>query len=267
MSEPLTHRAATLVAAVKLRQRKFRDREHAFLAEGQQAVAEALANPDRVERLFVTAGSRLPTVTDVPVSLVTDAAMKALSDTVTPQGVVARCRIVDAELSDIALPTLVSVAVAVSDPGNAGTLVRLADAVGASAMVFADDSVDPYNPKAVRASTGSVFHLPIVRGVELAEVLRWAATNRLRTYATTGHADTDLFTLAGSGDLAEPAMWLFGNEAHGLPETVLAAADIRVRIPIYGKAESLNLASAAAICLYASGSALRRLPSLSKEGA
>jgi TrmH family RNA methyltransferase len=190
---------------------------------------------------------------DVPVSPVTDRAAAGLSETVTPQGIVAVCDAVDVPLSDAlsGLSTLVAVAVDIADPGNAGTLIRVADAAGADAVIFAGDTVDPHNGKCVRASTGSLFHLPIVRQPDIARVLSACRAAGLRLVAADGSAEGEL----NSVDLIPPTAWLFGGEAHGLPPEVLAAADHRLRVRIYGAAESLNLATAAAVCLYASATA------------
>lgn len=179
----------------------------------------------------------------------------ALSETVTPQGLVAVCRRVDIAL-DTALDgaRLVAVLVEPNDPGNAGTILRTADAAGADAVVIAG-GVDILNGKAVRASAGSLFHLPVVTDTDAATVL--ANRGPLTALATTGAGTNDLDDLLDAGALAGPTMWLFGSEAHGLPDAVVASADRSVRVPIHGRAESLNLAAAAAVCLYASARAQR----------
>jgi RNA methyltransferase, TrmH family len=181
-----------------------------------------------------------------------------LSETVTPQGLVAVCRAVDVPLADAfgRAPRLAAVLVEPNDPGNAGAIVRSADAAGAQAVVVAG-GVDVYNGKAVRASAGSLFHLDLVLDVRTDDVLAAARAAGLTTLATTGAGARDLDDLADDGTLAAPTLWLFGNEAHGLPDAVLAAADATVRVPIHGAAESLNLAAAAAVCLYASARAQR----------
>jgi TrmH family RNA methyltransferase len=185
---------------------------------------------------------------DVPVSTVTDRAADGLSETVTPQGIVAVCELLDVALSDaLQEPKLVAVLVGVSDPGNAGTVTRVADSAGASAVIFAGDTVDPHNGKCVRASTGSVFHLPLARSRDTMAVFDACRAAGLRLVAADGHAKTDLT----DADLSQPTAWVFGSEAHGLDPEILAAVDEVVKVPIYGKAESLNLATAAAVCLYA----------------
>lgn len=266
--QPFTRRAPRVVAAGKLRRRREREATGRFLVEGPAAVREALAGPTRVRELFVTdvgaahhpelvAAARAAAV---PMTPVTDDALAALTETVTPQGVVAVCDHLDVPLADAlaAAPALVAVLVEVRDPGNAGTVLRTADGAGAAVVFFAGDAVDPYNGKCVRASAGSLFHLPLVRAADPVEVMAALRGAGLRVLAATADGEADLDELAGSGALARPTGWLFGSEAHGLPGPLLAAADARVRVPIHGRAESLNLAAAAAVCLYTSARAQRR---------
>lgn len=227
---------------------------------------EALARPGTVRELFATADSirRQPALLEaagragIPVSPVGDDAAAALSETVTPQGLVAVCAHVDVSLADALAdaPRLVAVLVDIRDPGNAGTVLRTADAAGAGAVIFAGDTVDPYNGKCVRASAGSLFHLDVVRADDAATVMKALRAAGLRVLAATGDGDTDLDDLPHD-ELAAPTAWLFGSEAHGLPPPVAAAADARVRVPIHGRAESLNLGAAAAVCLYTSARAQR----------
>lgn len=198
---------------------------------------------------------------DVPLSLITDKAADGLSETVTPQGIVAVCDLLDRPLETVLGRTahgrtanLVVVLVDVSDPGNAGTVIRVADAAGASAVVLAGDSVDPHNGKCVRAAAGSLFHVPIARSRDIGAALAACSDAGLRTLAAHGYAEERLDSI----ELSMPTAWVFGNEAHGLPPDVLEAADTAVRIPIYGDAESLNLAAAAAVCVYASAMAAHR---------
>jgi TrmH family RNA methyltransferase len=194
--------------------------------------------------------------------------MAELAQTVTPQGLLAVCRFVDVPLAELvgAAPRLVAVLANVRDPGNAGTVLRTADAAGADGVIFTAASVDPYNSKCVRSSAGSLFHLPVVTGAAPAAAAAALRAAGLRVLAADGSADLVLGAPArpdrgGQGpggqdpdgpDLDGPTAWLFGNEAWGLPADLLALADEAVAVPIYGRAESLNLAAAAAVCLYAS---------------
>jgi RNA methyltransferase, TrmH family len=195
----------------------------------------------------------------VAISIVTDQALAALAETVVPQGLVAVCHQQAVRLADALErgPHLVAVLAEIRDPGNAGTVLRTADAAGAGAVVFAGDAVDPYNGKCVRASAGSIFHVDVVRADDPYGVIAALRGAGVAVLAATGHGETDLDDLADGGGLAAPTAWLFGSEARGLPEALAAAADARVRVPIHGRAESLNLAAAAAVCLYASARAQR----------
>jgi RNA methyltransferase, TrmH family len=260
---------AALKAARRLTKRALRQRERAFLAEGPQAVSEALAAGAGVSGLFVTAPAQTrhaglvarAAEAGVDVQVVSGEVMTELAQTVTPQGLVAVCDFIDVPLDQVTGavpgPSLVALLANVRDPGNAGTVLRAADAAGADAVIFADASVDVYNGKCVRASAGSLFHLPVVAGVRLsaaADALRGAG---LRILAADGRAASTLDDPGTAGTLAGPTAWLFGNEAWGLPDDLLALADESVAVPIYGRAESLNLATAAAVCLYASATAQR----------
>lgn len=217
-----------------------------------------------VHELFVTerAASRHPDLVAAAasrVSLITERAAASLSETVAPQGVVAVCTALGQPVTDALRGTpLVAVLVNVSDPGNAGTIIRVADAAGAGAVLFAGDTVDPHNGKCVRASTGSLFHLAL--GVEPDPQRAVAACRQagLQVLAADGRTGCDLDDVVDAGTLAVPTAWLFGSEAHGLDGETLAVADRAVAVPLHGPAESLNLASAAAVCLYASARAHRR---------
>jgi len=253
---------ARLAAARGLTSPRGRREAGRFLAEGAQAVREALARPGTVLELFATAAAarqHAELIEGAPVSVISDRAAAALSETVHPQGLVAVCARLDVGLADALArrPRLVAILVEANDPGNAGTILRTADAAGADAVLFTGDSVDPYNGKAVRAAAGSLFHLDLVTGVSPAAALVACRDAGLRTIATTGAASLDLDELTDRGGLAGPTAWVFGNEARGLPADVVAAAELAVRVPLHGRAESLNLAAAAAVCLYASARANR----------
>lgn len=262
-----------LKAARRLTKRAFRQRERAFLAEGPQAVAEALRFGARITDLFVTVPARskhgdlMAEIADagVPVHVVSGEIMDELAQTVTPQGLLAVCDFIDVPLSSITEPgtaqqtgtELVALLANVRDPGNAGTVLRTADAAGAHAVVFGDASVDPYNGKCVRASAGSLFHLPVVAGARLQDAVATMRDAGLRIVAADGNAGRSLDDPEVQARLAEPTAWMFGNEAWGLPPELVALADEPIAVPIYGRAESLNLAAAAAVCLYASARAQR----------
>ncbi|HYB88253.1 MAG TPA: RNA methyltransferase [Streptosporangiaceae bacterium] len=263
-------RSPRVKAARQLAKRALRLRARSFLAEGPQAVGEALARRGVVSQLFITAAARtrhadlagLAAGQGVPVQAVSGEVMAELAQTITPQGVVAVCRYVDVPLAQLAAgaPRLVTILANVRDPGNAGTVLRTADAAGADGVIFTDASVDPYNSKCVRATAGSLFHLPLVVDAPVAGAVAAMREAGLRIVAADGRAGRSLDAAGPGGPasvLGEPTAWLFGNEAWGLPAGVLALADDVIAVPIYGKAESLNLAAAAAVCLYASARAAR----------
>jgi TrmH family RNA methyltransferase len=271
-SELTSLRSTRLQAARRLAKRSFRSADRRFLAEGPQAVREALqehaAGADAlVLEVFATAVAQTrhadlladAETAGVAVQPVSGEVMARLAQTVTPQGVVAVCRFLDVELDVIvaAAPRLVAVLAHVRDPGNAGTVLRAADAAGADAVVVTAASVDVYNGKCVRASAGSLFHLPVATSVPLPEAVAALRSAGLRVLAADGTGEADLDALADAGGLAGPTAWVFGNEAWGLPGATRALADEVVRVPMYGRAESLNLATAAAVCLYASARAQR----------
>ena len=263
---PYTERTPRVAAARGLLRRRDRERAGRFLVEGVHAVREAL-RCGSVRELFVTerAVARHPELLEAPgarVSLITERAAAGLSETATPQGIVAVCAALGRPAADALRGTrLVAVLAGVADPGNAGTVIRIADAAGAGAVLFVGGTVDPHNGKCVRASTGSLFHLAL--GVEPDPQLAVAACQQagLQVLAADAGAGRDLDDVVDAGTLAAPTAWLFGNEAHGLDRELLAVADHAVAVPLHGHAESLNLAAAAAVCLYASARAHRRPPS------
>lgn len=252
------------MAARRLTSRKGRHEAGLFLAEGAQAVREALRAKAAID-VFATAEALARhaqllaevAVGEVAVGEINLKDAQALSETVTPQGLVAVCRVEQPSLAEVLSrsPRLLVVLVEPNDPGNLGTIIRTADAAGADAVIV-DGGVDPYNGKVVRSSVGALFHLPVV-SCPAGDLLAGAAQLGIAALAATGRARETVDDLAADGTLARPTAWLFGNEAHGLPTSVLAAADREVRVPIYGRAESLNLAVAAGICLYASARAQR----------
>jgi TrmH family RNA methyltransferase len=272
----LTNIGSDRVRSVRaLSRRAVREREGLFLAEGPQAVSEVVAHrPDAVQDLYFEAqGSEAPSDTRAAgtrQAAVLDAARKsglsirevshevlvAMSDVLAPQGVIAVCRPVDVHLDSVldARPRFVVILTNVRDPGNAGTVIRGADAAGADAVLVSDSSVDIYNPKVVRSTVGSLFHLPIVTGVPIVVLLDRVRAAGLALLAADGTGDI----LLGDIDLTRPHAWVMGNEAWGLEPHVRAACDAVVRVPIYGKAESLNLAMAATLCVYQSAGVQNR---------
>ncbi|KGJ79011.1 RNA methyltransferase [Cryobacterium roopkundense] len=260
-------RSPRVRAVAKLAKRDARTETGLFLLEGPQAVSEALTfRPELVVELYATP-TALDRYTDiaasavaagVEVEFVSEEVLDAMADTVTPQGFVAVCHQFPTSVKKIfaAEPTLVVILEEVRDPGNAGTIIRAADAAGADAVILCGRSVDLYNPKVIRSSTGSIFHLPVAIAASLEDVRDRVRTSGLQLLAADIKGD-DLLTARNEGVLAAPTAWLFGNEARGLTDEDLAKADRAISVPIYGHAESMNLATAASVCLYESAFAQR----------
>lgn len=268
MGTALTNPRSDRVKAVRaLSRRSVRSRTGQFLAEGPQAVREAVRfRPELVRDVYVTAdaAARHTEVVEAARSArlhvheVTPEVLAAMGDTESPQGIAAVCRVLDIALDAAlaALPPqpLVCVLTHVRDPGNAGTVIRGADAAGADLVIVSDASVDVYNPKVVRSTVGSLFHLPVVVGVPVEQALDALRARGITLLAADGAGET----LLHEADLTSGHAWVMGNEAWGLEPEVRDACDDVVRVPIYGHAESLNLAMAATVCLYASAEARRR---------
>ncbi|MFJ4297386.1 TrmH family RNA methyltransferase [Curtobacterium sp. NPDC089689] len=298
MSDLLENPKAGRVRAVAaLAKKDVRADTGLFLLEGPQAVREALEyRPELLRELYVTptAAARYA-LDDAPVDtwFVTEQVLDSMADTVTPQGVVAVCQqfptsvrsvFPDPASVDVApvdpsdgleargdsategsLPGLVAILEQVRDPGNAGTIIRAADSAGADAVVLTGRSVDPYNPKVVRSTTGSLFHVPVSVGVTLADAVGRAKALGYTVLAADVSGD-DLPEVRADGMLDGPTAWVFGNEARGLTDEDLALVDRAVKVPIYGQAESMNLATAASVCLYESAFAQRAAAASSTAG-
>jgi TrmH family RNA methyltransferase len=240
-------------AVARLKKRAFRDEHRSFLVEGAQAVGEALDRDppglsilvvdDPVQPLAVRAAEL-----GIEVVHVAPEVIRALTSTVTPQGILGVARYHHVSLDAFAGEDASCIAVLheVRDPGNAGTILRSADAAGADGVVFTSSSVDPYNPKTVRASAGSIFHVPLVRDVATPDAIGSVRDLGFRTFAMDPRGSENLYGLDLSGRVA----FVFGNEARGLPQDVVRLADATVRVPLAGAAESLNLAAAATVCLF-----------------
>jgi TrmH family RNA methyltransferase len=264
VDRPLSAKSGRVKTARRLARRNFRAEHRLFLAEGAKALTEALHAGGVVE-VFATGeaseqyAALRKAVDDagVPWQLADDDAVASLSGAVTPQGIVATCRFLDVPLDDLLSHQTLAICADVRDPGNAGTVIRTADAAGADGVVLAGSSVDLYSPKTIRASVGSLWHLPLAVHDDPADAVRRAQAAGFVVLAADGAGETDLFDAETSGLLAGRVAWLFGNESWGLPAELAALADHRVSIPIYGRAESLNLSTAAAVCLYATARARR----------
>lgn len=245
---------------------KKKDRLNAglFLVEGPQAVRELLLHDvHRIRDVFATTGNepwqfeldRLADAAGVEITRATEEVIASMSETVQPQGVIAVAEIAEYQLDQVLEgANLVAILHEVRDPGNAGTVLRAADAAGADAVVFAGASIDPWHPKVVRSTTGSLFHLPVAVASSLSEVVGACSDRGLEVIAADVNGD-DL--TPGDPSLSQPIAWLFGNEARGLTDEDRSLASRALRLPIYGKAESLNLATAASVCLYTTAFAQR----------
>lgn len=253
----ITNVKAGIVREVsRLSQRARRFETGLFIVEGPQAVRELLLHdPESVVDVFFTdvLAERHPDImkladsSPATVDEVSNNVLLAMADTVTPQGVIAVARLREFRLDSLSKPILVAICHEVRDPGNAGTVIRAADAAGADAVIMTGDSVDLHNPKLVRSTTGSIFHLPIIEHHNLQDVVNAVRAEGM-TVLAAALGGSDLLGIRGK--LAQPTAWMFGNEAKGLDPESQALADDRVAVPIYGSAESLNLATAASVCLY-----------------
>ena len=256
MTIPITSvRNSRIKAAAALHQRKHRQATGTFLVEGPHPVDEALAD-GVVTEVFVTEdlAPSYPPRDGVTITVVADHVLERLGDSRAPQGVVAVARVPAAHLDDVVGHGFLLVLDGIADPGNLGTAIRTADAMGAAGVVVTTGSVDPTNPKAVRAAAGSLTHLSVVTDVSLDEVVTACRGAGQRTVALDAHAERPV---DASGVLDPPVALVFGSEAHGLPSSAAERVDDTVRIPQFGRAESLNLAAAVAVTAYAAARATR----------
>lgn len=257
--EPLTSRTSPQVTAVRaLHTARGRAEAGLFVVEGPQGVREAVGSGARIDTVFVTpeAAGRWADLVDAAraqeaaVLGAVGTVIDAMAETATPQGILAVCEIPQAGMDDVlAASGPVILLDQVSDPGNAGTIIRTADAVGAAGVVITAGGVDAYNGKCVRATAGSIFHLPVVAGIDAASAVAAMRAEGITVVVATGDAEADLLDWAphAPGRLC----WALGSEAHGVGAELRGSADAAVRIPMPGRAESLNVATAAAVCLYA----------------
>lgn len=257
MFEPLSLGNAKRVR--KLQQKREREATGLFVAEGPGAVEAAVKNG---ELQFVIVGDDVSQSVRALAELASgygktvyeadEVSISQLSESRTPQGILGIAKRPQFELAQVVdkASSLVVVLEEARDPGNVGTIIRTADAAGADAVVLAGESVDPFNAKAVRSSAGSVFNIPVVTDVSAHTVVAHLDALGINTVATSLAGDTDLYSPEFLHSLQDPVAWFFGNEAHGLTPEVEATLNQRVRVPIHGQAESLNLAISAGICLY-----------------
>ena len=264
----LSNTRADRVKAVRaLARPQGRARTGRFLAEGPQSVREAIRHaPGDVVDVYATAEAEQRYAAELTeargqglhVHTVTAEVLAAMVETDAPQGLLAVCR--SPQLGEETLgavlaadPRLLVLLTNVRDPGNAGTVIRAADAFGADAVLLSEGSVDVHAPKVVRSTAGSLFHLPVLTGLPVEVTIERLRAHGIRTLAADGSGRSEL----PSVDLSTPHAWVLGNEAWGLSEQVRALCDDVVRVPIAERVESLNLAMCATVCLYASAGSYR----------
>lgn len=253
-SSALTIRSTKVSNALELLNKRDRELRSEFLVEGAHGVEEVIA-ANLAKQIFVTkefalannvlmskaANARISIFETDPI------AIEKLSETLSPQGIVAVAAYVakDLEKEDLSTANFVVVLSNVREPGNAGSIIRVADAAGADLVIFAGTCVDPHNGKVVRSSAGSIFNVKVRQADDVAETLRALTQTNHNIYIADGNAQMSWSDI----DLKNPVAWVLGNEAWGVSNED-APVGQRVAIPIYGKAESLNVATAAALCLY-----------------
>ena len=253
-------RADRVKAVRSLAKRSVRERTGRFVVEGPQGVREAIRHtPDRIADVYATRTSidrygsdfiEPARTAGLYVHECSDDVLAAMADSETPQGVIAVVRTEPDDLSAVLAgrPNLLIFLAQVRDPGNLGTVIRAADAMGADAVLVSEASVDVLSPKVVRSTAGSLFHLPIVTNLAIEDTLATLGEHGIATLAADGRGER----LLPDVDLDRPHAWVMGNEAWGLPAEIRDRCADVVRVPIHERVESLNLAMAATICLYAS---------------
>ncbi len=228
---------------------------HAILIEGHRLLEMALASDAGIRKIFFTEAYRsghegfLGQLPEKAAELIetTEHILSKIADTETPQGIVALVTYKVRSLPELSLQTkpFIVVCDGIKDPGNLGTIIRTADAAGADAVITLPETCDPFMPKAVRASAGSIFNIPVVF-LEPEALAEWLRKKSISLIVSDVHASPSIYDT----DMKKPLAFVFGNEAFGVSEYLKGRSDMRVRIPIPGKAESLNVAMSAAICLY-----------------
>lgn len=243
--------------AVQVRDNRARYKHTAFLIEGPHLVDMALITGAEIREIFVTEEflgnqehqSLLSQLAKTAGDMfeITGQVLRKITDTETPQGIVALVSYSPLKIEDLSLgeKTLLIVIDGIQDPGNLGTIIRTADAAGADAVVLLPGTCDAFMPKAIRATAGSIFNVPIVYA-EQAGLLQVLRRGKVALAVTASDAGKSIF----ESDLSGPVAIVFGNEARGVSSLLKKSADLSLGIPIFGKAESLNVATSAAVCLY-----------------
>lgn len=246
------------------RGKKNRELKNTFVAEGMQAVREALfpkmGEGFKVKQLFLTQGGLLKLSSEIDLTALdhveifetSDQVMNEMADSQSPQGILALCSTKSLKIEDLwrTQPGKIAYFWQIQDPGNAGTVIRTADACGFDAVIFSDNSVDIFNPKTVRATVGSLWHLPVIADVEINQFIVEGFDKNFEVYAMSADGENTL-NAEFARQCQKKSVWIFGNEARGLPE--LPDLVKKVQIPMKGHAESLNVASAASILMHLIG--------------
>lgn len=245
---------ARVKALIGSRGKKERRERGQFVAEGIQFLREAArtGSSPTIETLYLTAAARSKIAAEeiqinhLDTVDVSDSVMSAMGETVTPQGIMGICKLPELSLSDIQIGAGRKYIYLheIQDPGNAGTILRTADATGFSGVITSANSVDLFSPKVVRASAGSLWHLPVAERVEMADLLSVWPNDSI--YALEVETQKSLLDI----EFGDPSLWIFGNEARGLPQWIDQPRVTSISIPMPGNAESLNLAAAASIVMF-----------------
>ncbi len=243
---------------VKLKQKKYRDQENKFILEGIKNVEEVLKAGLKIfsvlytEQLFKTKdGGQLYKNIEkngIEKIAVGEKEFKNISHSLTPQGILAVCQKLNYDFSEISKEKVKSLVILdrIQDPGNLGTIIRTADAVGVSCVIVSKGTVDVYNPKVLSSAMGSIGHIPIVRVDDILIALKKLKKNGIRILSCDVHAEKDYFGIS----YKYPLGIVFGNEGEGLTKEIINLSDEVVKIPILGKAESLNVGVACGVVLY-----------------
>jgi len=243
--------------AIQIREKRTKFRNAAFLIEGPHLLEMAANGSAQISEVFATEAfmskkehqgllRRMASVAG-EIFEVTDQVMGRITDTGTPQGIAAVVSCEPVKPGELALQhtALIVVIDGIQDPGNLGTIIRTADAASADAIFLLPDTCDAFMPKVIRATAGSIFNIPLI-SAEPDGLMAWLREKKILLAITAADAEKDIY----SADLSAPLAIAFGNEARGVSSLLKMAADLSLRIPIFGKAESLNVATSAAICLY-----------------
>ena len=243
--------------ALDIKNKRSKYKHAAFIVEGPHLIEMALASGHQIKEVFFTSAfsakkdgqkilREIRKKTD-ELFEVTEQIMNKLADTETPQGIIATASYAEKNLEEIrfkSVPLIVAVD-GVQEPGNLGAIIRTSDAAGADAVIILKGTCDVFMQKTIRATAGSIFNIPIIyAGTD--KFLEWLKSNGIMLIATVLDSDKSIFDTG----LKKPIAFVFGNEAHGVSNEIKRKADLILKIPIYGKAESLNVSASAAVCLY-----------------